>query len=94
LTKRQKRLTKRERKAADPTHRAGPNLKTQHIHCVACGRHIDQAEFTTSPATATFITCDHGSTFPSCIGCQADSEKLVATHDRTGEPVKVASAWH
>jgi hypothetical protein len=61
--KREKRLTKRERKALDPTHRAGPHAKTQHIHCVACGRHLDPSEFDATPATATTITCEHGSRF-------------------------------
>lgn len=92
--KRQKRLTKRERKAQDPTHRAGPNVKAQHIHCISCGRHIEPPEFDGSPPTATLTTCDHGSRFPACVGCMQHAEELVATHDRTGEPVKTAAAWH
>ncbi|MBK7582741.1 MAG: hypothetical protein IPI67_21415 [Myxococcales bacterium] len=92
--KRQKRLTKREKKALDPTHRPGPNTKSQHIHCIACGRHIDGEEFSGSPATATVITCDHGSQFPSCTSCMQDAERLVATHDKTGQPVQTAAAWH
>lgn len=92
--KRQKRLTKREKKALDPHHRAGPNVKMEHIHCISCGRHIDGAELSSSPPTATLITCDHGSRFPSCIGCMQHAEQLVAEHDKSGQPVKTASAWH
>ncbi len=92
--KRQKRMTKRERKAQDPHHRPGPNTSHQHIHCISCGRHIDAAEMNASPATATIITCDHGSQFACCVGCIGDAEKRVADHDRNNEPVKTASAWH
>jgi hypothetical protein len=90
--KREKRLTKRERKAADPrpAAQAGP----RHIHCIACGRHLEPSEFSLAPATATMITCQHGSQFPSCVGCSVQSEMLVATHDRSGQPVKSAAAWH
>jgi hypothetical protein len=92
--KRQKRLTKREKKAQDPNFRPGPRVANQHIHCIACGRHIDAAELDSSPPTATFLTCDHGSTFPSCLGCMDDAQKLIATHDKSGQPVQTASAWH
>ncbi|MBX3128521.1 MAG: hypothetical protein KF718_17500 [Polyangiaceae bacterium] len=92
--KRQKRATKKERKALDPTHRAGPNVQAQHIHCISCGRHLDPSEFDASPASATLITCDHGSRFASCVACMQDSERRVVEHDRSGEPVRTASAWH
>ena len=92
--KRQKRPTKRQRKSVDPSFRPGPRRQSDHIHCVACGRHIDAAELSGSPPTATQITCDHGSRFPSCIGCMDHAQKLVDTHDRTGQPVQVAGAWH
>ena len=92
--KREKRLTKREKKSLDPRFRAGPRTQNEHIHCIACGRHIDAVELTGSPPTATMIVCDHGSSFPSCIGCMDDSQKLVDSHDKTGQPVKVAGAWH
>lgn len=92
--KRQKRATKRERKAQDPTHRAGPNVKAQHIHCIACGRHLDPDEFTSTPATATVVTCDHGSQFASCVSCMADAQARIDAHERSGQPVQVASAWH
>ncbi len=91
--KRTKRLTKRERKAQDPG-RAAAAGHHQHIHCVACGRHLDAQEFNSSPATATYVICDHGSRFPSCSSCLLESERLVAEHDKTGQPVAQASAWH
>jgi hypothetical protein len=92
--KRQKRLTKRERKAQTGKPAAPAGKPTGHIHCIACGRHIDAAEFTTPPLSATWITCQHGSTFPSCVSCTVQAQTLVDTHDRTGQPVKTASAWH
>lgn len=92
--KRQKRLTKRERKAQDPHHRPGPNVQAEHIHCISCGRHIDAGEFQGTPPTATLITCDHGSRFPSCVGCMQHAEQLVMEHDKSGQPVKTAAAWH
>jgi hypothetical protein len=91
--KRQKRLTRREKKAESPGPRP-PAGEGQHIHCIACGRHIDPAEFESSPATAVTVRCDHGSTFATCVGCAVQAESLVAEHDRTGQPVKTAAAWH
>jgi hypothetical protein len=87
--KREKRLTKKERKehAGAPPHHG-------HIHCVACGRHIDPPEFEAKPATAMIITCAHGSQFPSCTGCEVTSRYLVDEHDRTGKPVNHAPAYH
>jgi hypothetical protein len=90
--KRTKRLTKRERKALDPGPK--PHSHAEHIHCVACGRHLDSQEFSSSPPTATYVTCDHGSQFPSCASCLMETEKRVATHDRTGQPINSAPAWH
>jgi hypothetical protein len=92
--KREKRLTKRERKAQDPRHQAGARTNTAHIHCIACGRHLDPSEFTLAPASASYITCQHGSQFPSCVGCTVQSKILIDTHDRTGQPVRSAQAWH
>jgi hypothetical protein len=91
--KREKRLTKRERKAAD----GGGGEHThdhQHIHCIACGRHLDQEEFSASPPTAKIIACQHTSKFPVCTTCVAQGQKLLDEHDRTGQPVKTAGAWH
>jgi hypothetical protein len=91
--KREKKLTKRERKAEKGVGPSGKTADTQHIHCVACGRHIDPAEFD-GPATATRVSCQHGSRFASCVSCVARTKELLAEHDRTGQPVKTAIAWH
>lgn len=88
--KRQKRLTKRERKALDGEH----HHEHQHIHCIACGRHIDPGEFSASPPTAKIIACQHGSKFPTCSACVQASQRLLDEHDRTGNPVQTAGAWH
>jgi hypothetical protein len=87
--KREKRLTKKERKAE-----AGHSHEHQHIHCISCGRHIDPHEFSASPPSAHILACQHGSKFPSCAACTAASQKLLDEHDRTGQPVKTAGAWH
>ena len=90
--KREKKLTKREKKALNApvaTH----NHDDQHIHCIACGRHLDPSEFD-DPATATPVTCQHRSTFPSCVGCVTVAKQLLAEHDRTGKPVRTAPARH
>ena len=88
--KRQKRLTKREKKATEGGHQH----QHQHIHCISCGRHLDPEEFSASPATAKIIACQHGSKFPVCADCVEPGVKLLAEHDRTGQPVKTADAWH
>jgi hypothetical protein len=93
--KRKPKLTKRERKAAGPA-RPAPQQHAHghgHIHCIACGKHLEESDFE-APATATIITCQHGSNFPSCVKCMSQSMALVAEHDRTNQPVKVAGAWH
>lgn len=103
--KREKRLTKKERKLADgpskpaaaPARAARPGQQHQHkhvhIHCIACGKHLDQAVFG-EPDGADFIRCDHGSDFAHCVGCLAPAKKLVEEHDRTNTPIKKANAWH
>lgn len=93
--KRKPQLTKRERKAAAPP-RPQPAQQQHdhgHIHCIACGKHLDASDFE-APATATIITCEHGSNFPSCVRCMPRAMALVAEHDRTNQPVKTAGAWH
>jgi hypothetical protein len=46
LVKREKRLTKREQKALKaPRPGATAHQHGEHIHCIACGRHLDPAEF-------------------------------------------------
>lgn len=92
--KRKPRLTKRERKALAPA-RPQPTRghQDQHIHCIACGKHLHATDFE-APATATFITCDHGANFASCVTCMSRAMAAVQEHDRTNQPVKVAPAWH
>lgn len=87
-----KRLTKKERKALEGKGPSGQESK--HIHCVACGRHIDGAEITATPATARWVRCRHGSTFASCVGCVDETTRRLEEHDRTGQPVNSAGAWH
>ena len=92
--KRAKVLTKRERKALQPARpqtTAAPNA--QHIHCIACGRHLDPREFN-APQTAKMLACDHGSRFAACTACEADAKALIGEHDRTGKNIEMASAWH
>jgi hypothetical protein len=97
--KRKPKPTKRERQAArggpgpSGTPKAQHQHGHQHIHCIACGKHLDEADFE-APATATTITCDHGSTFPTCVKCMPKSMALVKEHDQNNQPVKVAAAWH
>ena len=89
--KREKRLTKREKKEQGG---GGHKHEQGHIHCIACGRHIDPSEFSQNPPTGVVITCDHKSQFPACAGCEVTARYLVAEHDRTGQPVKSAAAYH
>jgi hypothetical protein len=90
--KREKRLTKRERKAMSG---GGPHEhEHRHIHCIACGRHLEPEEFELSPPTAMLITCEHRSQFPCCIGCEGVARYLVAEHDKSGKPVNAAPAYH
>jgi hypothetical protein len=92
--KREKRLTKRERKDADPTRETRVNRPAEHIHCIACGRHIEPKEFTSFPPKSVYLQCDHKHDFPSCAECQVTARYLIAEHERTGSPVQVAQAWH
>jgi hypothetical protein len=92
--KREKRLTKRERKALAPAPAAhAHDHEHHHIHCVACGRHLD-VEMFDPPEVAVFIRCEHLTEFPSCVGCASRTKELLTEHDRTGQPVKTAGAWH
>ena len=107
--KREKRLTKKERQetfgkgpSGVPRIAGGPSSDGfsdpqlspgTHIHCVACGKHLDPQDFE-APATATTITCDHGSTFPTCTKCLAKSTALVKEHDESNAPIRAATAWH
>lgn len=89
---RTKRLTKKERKAAAPPSPQGDGHHHGHIHCTACGVHLDEEMF--GDGSAVWIACAHGSDFASCVGCSEPTRELLAEHDRTGQPVRHASAWH
>ncbi len=92
--KREKQLTKRERKALKPGAPAKAHTHEQkHIHCVSCGMHIDPERFD-APETATYVRCQHGSQWASCTACVPRAKELLAEHDRTGKPVQAAGAWH
>ena len=90
--KREKRLTKREKKEQGGGGQQHDHA--QHIHCIACGRHIDPNEFSAVPPSALIITCQHKSQFPSCTNCEVTARYLVAEHDRTGKAVNSAAAYH
>ena len=90
--KREKRLTKREKK--EQTGGGQANNHAGHIHCIACGRHIDPIEFSAAPPSALVITCQHKSQFPSCTTCEVTARYLVEEHDRTGKAVNTAAAYH
>ncbi|MFM2417439.1 MAG: hypothetical protein RL385_2162 [Pseudomonadota bacterium] len=97
--KREKRLTKKERKdssGAGPQRAASSAAEQQHhthIHCIACGKHLDPAVFG-EPDGADFLRCDHGSDFPHCVACIDKARALVVEHDRTNQPVQKVAAWH
>jgi hypothetical protein len=91
---RKKRLTKRERKQADPSSAERQRRNEPHIHCISCGRHIDPPEFSGAPPTAVYIVCQHRSRFPACAACEVAARYLVEEHDRTGKSVQSAQAWH
>lgn len=99
--KREKRTTKKERKAALAAERTSTGAaaarphehKHQHIHCIACGKHLDPEMFG-EPDGAAFYRCQHGGDFPHCMACAARAKELVDEHDRTGNRVEVAPAWH
>ncbi len=94
--KREKRLTKKERQAlrGGPLPAQSEGHHHHHIHCTACGKHLDEEDFEGAPAKAEWVTCQHGSSFSSCAGCVPKTKELLAEHDRTGQPVRSASAWH
>lgn len=90
--KKEKRLTKAEKKALSGVVRKP--AEEQHIHCIACGRHLDAQEFDGPMATATVLYCQHRSGFPSCVKCAPMSQVLLDEHDRSGNAVQPAAAWH
>ncbi len=95
MNRRDRRLAARGKgpAARPPVNTAPRRTEPQHIHCVACGRHLDPSFFD-APASAQVVKCAHGSSFASCTGCVAKAQALLDEHDQSGQPVKVASAWH
>ena len=92
MAQREKRLTKRERKEQTPKAKAHDH--EHHIHCIACGKHLEPESFETTPPESLFLKCEHGSEFPSCAGCEVEAKFRLAEHDRTGKPVNIQRAWH
>jgi hypothetical protein len=93
MPQKEKRLTKRQRKELFGKGPTG-TPKSKHIHCISCGRHLNEAEFTAIPPSTRWLTCQQGSRFAACVGCTADAQARLDEHDRTGQPPQVASAWH
>ena len=101
--KRTKKLTKKERKAlnaaTNPRAAAAPSRphqhehEHQHIHCIVCGKHLDPDAFGEAGGPE-FYRCQHGSDFAHCAEHAARAKVIVDEHDRTGQPVQIASAWH
>jgi hypothetical protein len=90
-----KTLTKRERKALEGRGPSGsPKHQAQHIHCVACGAHLDESQFTSTPPTARYVRCQHGSRFSCCAGCVQEAMRRLDDHDRNNRPVQIAEPWH
>jgi hypothetical protein len=96
MPKTPKRLTRRERQEKFGKGPAGkpPTAESKHIHCMACGRHIEPEEFTMTPLKASWVTCQHGSRFASCERCIPEAQARLNEHDRTGQPPRIAAVWH
>ena len=99
--KREKRLTKKERKAEKGPQAGGAVARPAaqgahqhtHIHCIACGKHLEPSSFG-EPGGPSFYRCQHGSDFAHCAEHADQAKALVDEHDRTGKAVKTAQAWH
>lgn len=89
----------------DPTLAAIPPAPSvpagSHIHCIACGKHLDTAGEARDRAAKGIksnlwmsIRCAHGSEFYACMGCLPKARAILEEHDRTGAAPRVASAWH
>ena len=96
--KREKTLTKKERKALNAVSNPRPVAGRQphehgHIHCVACGKHLEPDAFG-EPGGPAFYRCQHGSDFAHCAEHETQARALVDEHDRTGKPVQQVAAWH
>lgn len=72
-----------------------------HIHCLACGKHLEtvgEARARSAKGLQSTvwmsIRCAHGSEFQCCMGCVDRAKQLLDEHDRTGEGVRAATPWH
>jgi hypothetical protein len=72
-----------------------------HLHCVACGKHLDTVGEASKRAAQGLqnnlwmaVRCAHGSEWVSCMGCLEKAQQLLDEHDRTGNAVRSAAAWH
>lgn len=72
-----------------------------HLHCVACGKHLDTLGEARARAAANDLSklwatlqCEHGSTFYACIACIPKAKEILAEHDRNNSNVRAAPAWH
>lgn len=90
--KREKKLTKREKKAMEAADRPQATGEEPHIHCIQCGRHIDPRELLSGHAN--YVRCAHGTKYASCHGCIEGSMARLREHDQSGNPVKITPAWH
>lgn len=90
------RLTRKERQAKFGKGPSGTpaNKESEHIHCIACGRHLDAREFEGTPRAAEWLTCLHGSRFAACQPCVTEAQTRIDEHDRTGQPPRIAPMWH
>lgn len=81
---------------------AGPRGNAgDHLHCVACGKHLDTLGEARARAASGDVSklwaslqCEHGSTFYACLACVPRAKQLLAEHDREGKAVDAAPAWH
>jgi hypothetical protein len=114
LTKKERKALQPPRPAAmartagdpyDPTLGAIPPSPEvpagSHLHCVACGKHLDTAGEARDRAAKGLksnvwmsIRCAHGSEFYACMGCLEKARAILDEHDRTGQAPRVANAWH
>lgn len=110
---RAKRLTRKERQAlygkgpsGEPRRdEANPDVDGlaglspgQHLHCLACGKHLDtvgeaRARGRANPMWVA-VRCGHGSVFHACLTCVGEVRARLDEHDRTGNAPRAAEPWH
>lgn len=87
--------------APDPISARPQRDPGAHLHCVACGKHLDTVGEASARAAKGLqsnlwmaVRCAHGSEWVACMGCLGQARELLDEHDRTGNPVRAAGAWH